>query len=241
MQRYFDILFEFDQNKFNGIITDSIEQKKKGYICVVDGNVLAETVRSASYKEIINNALVNSCDGGSIAKIAGVIHKQKLQTYTGPELFSIFVNKNYKQIFLGNTDDVLNRLKAKMISEGLDSNKMQFKALPFKDVNQFDYISIAKNINTFTPDLIWISLGAPKQEVFISKLLPHIESGILVAIGAAFNLHLNDKEYKRAPKWVRKINMEWMYRSIKEPKRVGKRAFKYVKVIPRLIFNEINL
>ena len=59
-----------------------------------------------------------------------------------------------------------------------------------------DYKAIAQDINGFSPDLIWISLGAPKQEVFISKLYPYIDSGILVAIGAAFNLFLGDTDNK---------------------------------------------
>ena len=238
MKRVFDILFEFDPQRLNNTIIDTIDQAK-GYVCVIDGNVLANATKNLFYKDILNNALANSCDGSSIAKLAGIIHKQKFTTYTGPEIFSYFIQKNYKQMFLGNTTELLNRLNSKFERKGMDTSNMQFESLPFKAVDDFDYTSIAKNINAYSPDIIWVSLGAPKQEIFISKLYPFINKGILFAIGAAFNLYLNEKGYSRAPDWIQKIHMEWLYRSIKEPKRVGKRAFRYATVLPGIIIDEI--
>jgi len=212
---------------------------KKGYICIVDGNVLANTCKNSSYKNIVNGSILNSCDGSSIAILAGYLHKKKFSTYTGPEIFSKYVKQNrYKQYFIGNTKEMHEGLKARFIELNYNIEQFKFEALPFLDVNDFDYPSIAENINNFAPDIIWVSLGAPKQEYFISKLFPLIDKGVLIAIGAAFNLYLGNDKYSRAPLWMRKIHLEWIYRIIKEPTRVGKRALNYALVIPKLVIEE---
>ena len=110
--------------------------------------------------------------------------------------------------------------------------------LPFRDVENFDYLAIAKEINTFSPDLIWVSLGAPKQEIFISKLSQLLEKGICFGIGAAFNLLVAEHENKRAPKILRKLHLEWLFRVLQEPHRVGKRALNYVVLLPKLVIEE---
>lgn len=241
MNNYFGINLEFDPNKIHQLIAKAISDNQKGYVCVVDGNVVANAHKNNNYKAILNNSLVNICDGKSIAQIASIIHKKKLKTYTGPDIFSSFVRKKYKQLFLGNTEEVLNKLKEKFAKEGIDIEKMNFLPLPFKEADEFDYTTISNTINQFSPDIIWVSLGAPKQEIFISKLYPLINNGILFAIGAALNLYIDDKKFKRAPKFIRNLGMEWLYRCFKEPKRIGKKAFNYFTILPNLIIQEIKI
>jgi N-acetylglucosaminyldiphosphoundecaprenol N-acetyl-beta-D-mannosaminyltransferase len=240
MKKYFDIYIEFNKGKIIKNINDCIAQNKKGYVCVVDGNVLATAHKQEGYKKIINRGLVNTCDGSSIALLAGKIHKCKFETYTGPDIFSKYVGENHTQYFLGNTDENLFRLKSRFVALGYNLDNFKFQSLPFRSVEDFDYSLIARDINFFSPDIIWVSLGAPKQEIFISKLYPYLDKGVLFAIGAAFNLFLGDEKNKRAPKIIRNMHLEWLFRVLQEPERVGKRAFSYLKILPRLIFQEIK-
>lgn len=240
MTRLFNVNFEFNKSIVNEKIVQNIKTQSKGYVCVVDGNVLSNVNTHSFYNNIINNSLLNICDGSSIALLGNLIYKRKFGTYVGAEIFSNFTANNYKQYFLGNTDDVLNKLKTKFKSQGLNTNQMVFNSLPFKDVNDFDYESIAKEINVTSSDIVWVSLGAPKQEIFMSKLLPYLDKGVLFGIGAAFNFYLNEDQYKRAPKMLRKLKLEWLYRIINEPKRIGGRALRYALLLPKLVFKEIK-
>jgi len=238
MKKCFNVSFEFNRKVFNKTIKNAICARVKGYVCVIDGNVLAYTYKNSYYKDIINGALVNSCDGSSIAMLASMLHGQRFKTYTGPEIFSAFISKGYTQLFFGNTEDVLNKLYSCFEEKGLNTKLMSFSTLPFLNVNDFDYALIAQKINSLKPDIIWVSLGAPKQEYFISKIFPFINQGVLIAIGAAFNFYLDNDNYSRAPLWLRIIHLEWLYRIIKEPVRVGKRALDYAVLLPRLIVEE---
>jgi N-acetylglucosaminyldiphosphoundecaprenol N-acetyl-beta-D-mannosaminyltransferase len=240
MQKYFNIHLEFNKEVIHYSISKAIESKAKGYVCVVDGNVLATTNKNKTYLAIVNNALINTCDGSSIALLAGLIHKEKFKTYTGPEIFTDYTQKKYKQYLIGNTNGNLNRLKIRFQELNYDTNLFRFEALLFQSVEEFDYKEIASQINDFQPDIIWVSLGAPKQEVFISKLYPHINQGIMFGIGAAFNLFLGEGNNQRSPLWMRNLHLEWLYRIAREPKRVGKRALDYLLLLPKLIITEIK-
>lgn len=240
MQKYFNVNLEFDHKAFDSIIENAIKNNTIGYVCIVDGNVLTNATKNINYRNIINGAIVNSCDGDSIAMLAGFIHKQKFTSLTGPDIFAAYVKNNYKQYFVGNTIENLERLKARFFELGYYSDNYRFESLPFQIVEDFDYSNIAKNINEFSPDIIWVSLGAPKQEIFISKLYPFINKGVLFAIGAAFNLFLGDEGNKRAPKIMIRLHLEWLFRVIQEPKRIGKRALEYFFLLPGLIIEEIK-
>ncbi|MBB3938919.1 N-acetylglucosaminyldiphosphoundecaprenol N-acetyl-beta-D-mannosaminyltransferase [Novosphingobium fluoreni] len=81
------------------------------------------------------------------------------------------------------------------------------------------------------PNVLWVGLGAPKQEIWMLNHKKHLPGVTLLAVGAAFDFHSG--RIKRAPSWMRRIGMEWIYRAGSEPKRLGSR---YLKVIPRFMF-----
>ena len=238
MKKYFNVQFEFEKLKVHKTVEKYISNKKKGYVCVVDGNVLAHSYKNIEYNQILNNSTLNICDGSSIALLAGLIHNKKLEAYTGPQIFAKYVKENYRQCFIGNTPENLLKIKDKM--ENLDFNLDLFKfiPLPFKEVSDFDYSAISKEVNSFKPDIIWVSLGAPKQEYFISKLYPLVEQGVLFAVGAVFNFFLAEKTKNNSI--LEKYNLIWLSRVIKEPKRVGGRALKYLFILPKLILKEMK-
>lgn len=115
---------------------------------------------------------------------------------------------------------------------------MPFVELPFRSVDEFDYKSIAADINNYRPDIIWVSLGAPKQEFFMNRLLPFLERGVMFGFGAIFNFYSGVGSVKRAPAWMRRLKLEWLYRAIEEPKKNIPRYLRFIKLLPRLIKEE---
>ena len=79
---------------------------------------------------------------------------------------------------------------------------------------------IEKQINEMRPDFIWVGLGAPKQEVWMSEHQGRV-NGFMVGVGAGFDYYAGN--ISRAPGWMQKINLEWLYRLMQEPGRLFKR------------------
>jgi len=241
MQRYFNVNLEFDRSRVNDIIHKAIENNRKGYVCSIESNNLTVANQNKEFNHVVNNSLVNICDGSILALILGKIHHKSFKPYIGADLFIEYIKeKKYKQYFLGNTKEVLDGLKSNLRKIDPDIEQMTFRELPFRKINEFDYKSIADDINRESPDIIWVSLGAPKQEFFMHNLLPYLNRGIMFGFGAIFNFNSGTGHVKRAPSWMRKLKLEWLYRASEEPKKNVPRYWNFAKKLPILISEEIR-
>lgn len=239
MQKYFNVNFEFNKDEVIKTIIHSVNQNKRGYVCVIDGNVLTNANQCNFFQSIINNSIVNVCDGSIIAFLASLIYKQKFDTFVGLDLFIKLLEKDkYRSYFLGNKLKVLNGLRKNLLMIDPSFGHMIFEPLPFMNVDKFDYEAIGNEINKEDPELIWISLGAPKQEEFMYRLQPFIKRGVMLGVGAVFNYYSDESEEKRAPKFIQKLRLEWIYRTIKNPKKQLPKAISFIKIIPKLYLSE---
>ncbi len=116
---------------------------------------------------------------------------------------------------------------------------MEFYSPPFAAVDSFDYEGIAKKVNASGADIIWVSLGAPKQEEFMYRLKPFLTKGVMVGVGAAFTFYGDDTQ-KRAPQIIRNLHLEWLYRLMKDPKKTFSRVKREIYFLPGLIYKEIK-
>lgn len=235
MRKYFNINFEFSHKHLEETV-EKVSKEGKGYCCFVDLTSLVYSYNNKDFGHVLNNAIINSCDGSYIAISASKIHKKKLKQYIGPEFFEKFIFKKGKHIILGSTEQVYNKIIQRIKDEGGETASISYLGLPFKEVADFDYKSISETINSIQPNYIWVSLGAPKQEYFMSNLLPHIDKGILCGVGAAFNYFSG--EIKDIPNWTKKYHLVWMYRLITEPKKQFKRLKSIFLTFPKMIKEE---
>ncbi len=91
-----------------------------------------------------------------------------------------------------------------------------------------DEIKVLNKLKAEQIDILFVGLGSPKQEEFIIKHKNELKAKILMPVGGSFDVISKTK--KRAPQWVIKSNLEWLYRLIKEPKRIS-RQLKLIKYI----------
>ena len=236
MQKYFNIFLEFNHTRLHEIINNAIADKVGCYVCVVDANVLTIAKRDADYRSILNSSIVNTCDGSSIAVMAGRIHKTKFSALNGPEIFELYIEKPFTQVLLGSTQAVLEKIKLVLQTKRIKNSCLHSIPLPFKSVEEFDYLEIANQLNSLKPDIIWVSLGAPKQERFMSRLLPFIDRGVMMGIGAAFNFYIGDLYVPKIQ--FGQLRFIWLNRLINEPRKISKRLLPYFFAIPRLYWDE---
>ena len=231
----FNIKIEFDSQVFRDTIEQHIREQKKAYVCVVDANVITIAQKDKEYQKIVKNATINTCDGSSIAKMVNKIYGTHYHAYNGPEVFEYYIERPYRHVLLGNRASKVEQIKAKVAEKGLNLD-MQHVDVPFVPVEEFDYPAIAKQINELKPDIVWVSLGAPKQEKFIANIFPYVEQGVFFGIGAAFNFYTGDLHNNK--KEVGGIRLIWLERILKEPKKQLKRVGGYLKAVPKMYWEE---
>ena len=111
-KRYFNVRLEFDKRKLEQTIENAIKEGTVGYVCSVESNNLTVANNNSEFLNVLNGALVNNCDGSVLAKILGYIHHEPLESYIGADIFIKYVRMcQYRQFFLGNTQEVLSGLK----------------------------------------------------------------------------------------------------------------------------------
>lgn len=236
---YFNVKIEFNKDKFDNTIFNAIEKGTVGYSCSIESNNLTVANKKPEFLKVLNGALVNNCDGSVLAKILAKIHHEPLDSYIGADIFIKYIKmKKFRQFFLGNTEEVLDGLRKNLCKIDPKIANMRFETLPFRKVEEFDYQGIAAMINADNPDIIWVSLGAPKQEMFMARLQPHLKRGVMFGYGAIFNFNAGVGDVKRAPKWMLRLRLEWLYRAFEEPKKNVPRYWGFIKILPRLVWEE---
>lgn len=231
----FNIHIEFDSSVFCGTVENLIEEKEKAYVCVVDANVLSIAQQDLIYRDIVKKANINTCDGSSISMMVNKIYGTNYHSFNGPELFEYYIERPYKHLLIGNTIAKVEQIKAKVKEKGFDLDLTHLD-MPFVTVDQFDYKGIAERINEIKPDIIWVSLGAPKQELFISNIFPYVNQGVLFGIGAAFNFYTGDLHNNK--KEIGGLRFIWLERIFKEPKKQLSRVCRFLFLMPKLFFEE---
>ena len=76
-------------------------------------------------------------------------------------------------------------------------------------------------INAARPDYVWVGLGAPKQDLWAARHRPQLDAAVVLAVGAAFDFHSGG--LSRAPAWMQRRGLEWLYRLAAEPRRLARR------------------
>jgi N-acetylglucosaminyldiphosphoundecaprenol N-acetyl-beta-D-mannosaminyltransferase len=236
LQKYFNINLEFNHNVLKDTISTMANNNYKGYVCFVDLTSLVYSYRFDDFKHVLNSSVVNSCDGSYIALFASLLHKRKLQQYIGPDFFKEFIFKKGNHIIIGSTYNIYDKVINRIELEGGNVGNISFFELPFNSVEDFDYVRIATYINEKKANYIWVSLGAPKQEYFMHRLLPFIDSGIILGIGAALNFFSG--EIKEIPRWMKRFHLVWIYRLIAEPKKQINRLKSIIWIFPKMILEE---
>ena len=234
MKTYFNINYEFDKQTVHRAIDAAV----KGYICVADGVVVNTANRNADYLQVVNGSMFSICDSSWVPVYLKSIYGVQYEQYCGSEIFKDIVQSGkYRMIFLGTDQTTLHGLRNELVKMNPAVKDMQFVELPFLNVNEFDYPAIAQMIEDDGAKIVWVALGAPKQERFMSLLLPHLKRGVMIGVGAAFKFYSGTSE-KRCPAWMQRHHLEFIYRILQDPKKQLKRCFWIVRTLPGLYLQE---
>ena len=238
-EKYFGIKYTFGKAAIYSTIDEWLLSDKKGYVCVADGVTLSLSHKDKELKNVLDEAGMVVCDSGWVPLYLRSLYGIRREQYSGSDfLMDAVMAKKYRMMFIGASEHTLEALKNNLAKKNERIWEMIFLPLPFLDVAEFDYEKIAGEINRENPDLIFVSLGMPKQELFMHKLIPHLSRGVLIGVGAAFKFHSGLANQKRAPRWMIKAKIEWIHRIWSEPKKQLKRCFLIFSSMPVIYWNE---
>lgn len=204
-------------------IKENLTLLKGKYICVSNVHTTVTSYENEEYCRIQNQAVLAIPDGKPLSVILRKRGFKKADRVTGPDLMhEIFACSNehgYTHYFYGSTPETLNDLKKKLIRR-YQLSIVGMYSPPFRRLTEEEDKILVKKINEAHADFIWVGLGAPKQEQWMYEHQNQV-NGLMIGVGAGFDYFAGN--IKRAPVWMQKCSLEWLYRLLQEPKRLFKR------------------
>ena len=194
------------------------------YCCVSNVHTTVMAYENKDYCAVQNGGIMAIPDGGPLSSVGRKRGHKQMERTTGPsymgEILKISAEKGYRHYFYGSSEETLEKLYQKLTENYPGIQIVGMHSPPFRNLTEEEDEATIKQINEAKPDFVWIGLGAPKQEEWMAVHQGKIE-GFMIGVGAGFDYFAGN--IKRAPEWMQKSNLEWMFRLIQDPKRLFRR------------------
>jgi N-acetylglucosaminyldiphosphoundecaprenol N-acetyl-beta-D-mannosaminyltransferase len=194
-----------------------------------------EAQQDLSLKSVFAEATLVAPDGMPTVWMGHLRGFKTMQRVFGPDLMVDIIGssefRNCVHFFCGGEPGVAERLREEMLRRFPGVRIAGTYSPPFRQLTPAEERELEAKVRSVQPDIIWVGLSTPKQERFMARYLPMLDTKLMVGVGAAFLFHTG--AIKDSPKWVKQAGMQWLHRLLQEPSRLWKR---YLLNNPRFIF-----
>jgi len=201
-----------------------MSEKKSSYTCVANVHMLVEAYTNPSFASIVNNADMITPDGMPLTWGLKLLHGVRQDRVAGmdllPDILREAEQKAIPVYFYGGTEKMLAGIEDYM---PLHYPKLRIAGLyspPFREMSREEIDLTAEIINNSGARIVFVVLGCPKQELWMSRMKDRIKA-TMIGVGGALPVLLGMQ--KRAPLWMQRYGLEWLFRLCQEPKRLFKR------------------
>ena len=207
------------------VISGMIASRKPHYIATANVDFTALALYDEELRRILLDAHLVVCDGMPLVWASRWLGNALPERVAGsdlvPKLLAIAEEKNWSVYFLGGQQAVAAKA-VEMVQERHPKLRIAgVTSPPFKPLHEMDHATICADIQRTDPDLLFVSFGCPKQEKWIA--MNYLRAGAPVTIGVGATIDFLAGNIQRAPLWMQKTGLEWLYRLLQEPRRLFKR------------------
>lgn len=197
--------------------------RTSSYVCCVNAHMTVEC-RDPAFAKVVGEADLATADGMPVLKSLEYFHKIKQERVAGNDLLPVLFRKAEQEglsIYLyGGKAEVLKLIENRAAVDFPELKIAGTHSPPFAPLERMDLDADAARINASGAHIVMVSLGCPKQERWMAAMKGKV-SAVMLGLGGAFLLYAGVDT--RAPEWMRKFSLEWLYRLWLEPKRLWRR------------------
>lgn len=210
-------------------ILRNLNNLKGRYVCFCNVHTTVMAREHSDYRDIQNHSAYTFADGAPIASAENSRGHADAERCAGPDfmdaVFRATMDGRVGHYFYGSTQETVNLLEKRLKERYPGIRVCGTYSPPFRkldEISEEEDEADIRRINDSGADIIWIGLGAPKQEQWMALHEGRI-NGTMFGVGAGFNFYAGN--VKRAPKWIQRGGLEWLYRLFQDPKRLFNRYF----------------
>jgi N-acetylglucosaminyldiphosphoundecaprenol N-acetyl-beta-D-mannosaminyltransferase len=212
-----------------------IAYRERHYVCVTNVHVVIEAQGDPKLMRVLNESGLTTPDGMPLVWAAHRAGARSVRRVYGPdlmlELCAVASNRGLTSFLLGGRAGVPEQLAERLEARFPGLRIVGVEAPPFRALSAEEDAALVARINAARPDIVWVGLGAPKQELWMADHVGRLEAPVLLGVGAAFDIHAGT--LAQAPRWMQRSGLEWLYRLAREPRRLWRR---YLFTNPRFVW-----
>jgi N-acetylglucosaminyldiphosphoundecaprenol N-acetyl-beta-D-mannosaminyltransferase len=217
-----------------------IEKREASYACFCEAHLCVCAARDRRVRQVLEEATFCLPDGVATTWGARLLRDRLPERLAGPSVMLKVCQhglaRGYRHFFYGGALGIPDRLSERLRGRFPGLQVAGTCSPPFRELTPEEDQRVVDMINQCDPDIVWVGLGAPKQELWASEHVGRLTSPLILPVGAAFDFHSGNK--KRAPVWVQKIGFEWFYRMVTGGRRVFLRYAKNQPLFVAMILKQ---
>lgn len=236
--RTFDIMgipvSAIDMNAAVATIEGWVDAGSRHYVCVTGAHGLIESRTNVALRRSLRSAGLVTPDGMPLVWVARLRGLADVSRVYGPDLMLAMSGRSargdLRHFYYGGGEGIAERLRDMLRQANPDLDVVGCITPPFRAMTPAEESAMVAAINEAKPDILWIGLSTPKQELWMTRMRDRLEVPVMIGVGAAFDFLSGSK--RQAPAWMRRNGLEWCFRIGTEPKRLFAR---YAVIVPRFL------
>lgn len=204
-------------------ISERIRSEQGGYVCFSNVHTVVTARRDLRLRQATNDSFLSVPDGKPLSIVAKMQGIRDVGQVAGPDFMPYLIKTggDTRHFFYGSTSATLEKLQANLARQFPDAKLVGVYSPPFRALSETESLEIVGIIKRACPDVVWVGLGAPRQEYWMATHWQQLKPAVLLGVGAAFDFHAG--QIARAPEWMKALSVEWIHRLCQEPRRLWKR------------------
>jgi N-acetylglucosaminyldiphosphoundecaprenol N-acetyl-beta-D-mannosaminyltransferase len=198
--------------------------RESRYVCICNAHSVVTAGQDAAFGTVVAQADMATPDGAPVAWMMRKLGFGAQQRINGPDLMWKYcaeaAQRNESIYLYGGAEETLTVLQAKLATAFPTLQVAGAYSPPFRALTVAEDAAVVERINASGAGTVWVSLGCPKQELWMAAHRGHIRA-VMVGVGAAFDYHAGT--IQRAPLWMQHAGLEWLHRLVSEPRRLWRR------------------
>ena len=207
------------KSEFTARAESMLHNGERGYVVTPNAEIVYESIHDDGFRALLNGASMVLPDGAGVvlgAKILGTPIREKVAGIEfGEEVCRILAKNQGRLYLLGSKPGI-----AKAAGEKLAEKYPGLTICGTADGYFKDEQAVIEKINAARPDVLFVCLGAPKQEKFMKAHFDELQVCLMLGLGGSLDGYAGVAQ--RAPRWMIDMSLEWLYRLLKEPRRLGR-------------------
>ncbi|HET9480602.1 MAG TPA: WecB/TagA/CpsF family glycosyltransferase, partial [Candidatus Polarisedimenticolia bacterium] len=196
-------------------------------VCFVNAWSIVSAQRDADFRSAINDSHLSVVDGVPVAWLGRLLTGSACDRLSGPDLMHLLLTSpahaELRHFVYGGSQDSLDRLEFRYNRGGVSGPRriVGTYSPPFRALTPEEEQAFIDRISALRPNLLWVCLGTASQEKWMARMRTRLDVPVMLGVGAAVDFLSGAKP--RAPRWLQRAGLEWLFRLVTEPRRLWRR------------------